>query len=99
MKINFSGKYKMIPKMLIRRCGYGEVHGREISYARRLAGLDFPRFHVYLEELADGFQVNLHLDQKRPSYGSNTAHSGEYDGEIVEREGLRVKQMIDSLKI
>lgn len=35
--------------------------------------------------------INLHIDQKKPTYGSHTAHSGEYDGELVSAEIERIK--------
>ncbi|MEK7623704.1 MAG: hypothetical protein AAB408_03490 [Patescibacteria group bacterium] len=72
--------------------------GVEVSYIRRLANAEFPRWHAYLEIKPDGFQVNLHLDQKAPTYGEGTAHSGEYEGEIVEAEGRRIQQTIEKMK-
>lgn len=71
----------------------------DVSYIRRMTNGEFPRFHVYIEAKPNGFQINLHLDQKAPTYGENTAHSGEYDGQIVEMEGKRVKEIIDSLAL
>ena len=32
------------------------------------------------------FEVSLHLDQKKPIYIGSPAHSGEYEGELVENE-------------
>lgn len=98
MKIKFLGEYQMNKVQLIRRCSYGQIPTREISYARRLGRQDYPRFHIYIKDLDDGFEINLHLDQKKPSYKGSSAHSGEYDGELVEQEALRIKQIIDSLK-
>lgn len=71
----------------------------ETSYIRRMTNGEFPRFHVYVDAKSGGFQVNLHLDQKAPTYGDHTAHSGEYDGQIVEMEGKRIKEIIDSLEL
>lgn len=99
MKLHFTGAYSVQPRQLIRRCGYGELvdsRTRQVSYVRRLGTGLYPRFHAYLEDKNSGFQVNLHLDQKQPSYGSYTKHSGEYEGEVVEREGERVRQLIES---
>jgi len=85
----------------IRRCGYGQVVDRrragQVSYARRLTGGFYPRFHVYIEDAGDSWSFNLHLDQRAPIYAGVTAHSGEYDGEVVEREGERVRQLLTSL--
>lgn len=71
----------------------------ETSYIRRMTNGEFPRFHVYADTKSAGFQVNLHLDQKAPTYGEHTAHSGEYDGQIVEMEGKRIKEIIGSLEL
>ena len=51
---------------------------------------------------------SLHLDQKKPSYPARIGyakgvaggegshmHSGEYDGELVENETRRIKQLLD----
>jgi len=92
----------MIPKQLLRKAGYREFvdpNTRKTSYVRTLQpGGFYPRFHAYLDMHDDGFQVNLHLDQKKPSYGGTAAHAGEYDGAVVEREGARVQQVIDGMK-
>lgn len=80
----------------IRRCGYGLVNDRnadEQSFARRLGGGFYPRFHIYIE---NGF-YNLHLDQKQASYQGSKKHSGEYDGDTVAAEGERVREMIENL--
>ena len=85
------------PEQFIMRCGYGKLNDRntgQTSYIRRLQKLFFPRFHVYMVEEADVYVYNLHLDQKRPIYENVTAHSGEYDGEVVEREAERIKSYI-----
>ena len=86
------------PTETIRRCGYGKIHDRRTgqeSYVRRLGSNFYPRFHVYLE----GDYINLHLDQKQASYEGTSAHSGEYDGEVVEQEGERIKNIMANLDI
>ncbi|KKW41593.1 MAG: hypothetical protein UY92_C0015G0005 [Candidatus Magasanikbacteria bacterium GW2011_GWA2_56_11] len=100
MKLHFSGLYAMNPRQLIRRAGYGEIINRTgaVSYARVFGPSGYPRFHAYLELAPGGFEINLHLDQKKPTYGTGTAHSGEYDGDAVEREGGRIQAVIASLK-
>jgi hypothetical protein len=35
------------------------------------------------------------MDMKKASYEGTTAHSGEYEGELVEREAQRVKNIAD----
>ncbi len=78
--------------------------GREFSIVRQLTGTDYPRFHLYIKEIAsatprnDGtgktLIFNLHLDQKKPSYEGARGHSGEYDGEIIESEAERIKSLL-----
>jgi len=72
----------------MRRLGYGEHRGNDgqYSYARRLSGALFPRYHVYVEAGEAGITVSLHIDQKEPSYHGTHAHAGEYDGKLVEQE-------------
>ena len=38
---------------------------------------------------------NLHLDQKKPTYEGHVAHSGEYDGELVEEEAERIRRILE----
>jgi len=80
------------PDSLIKRCGYAELRTKrgQVSYVRRLRGYQYPRFHIYIE---NGF-FNLHLDQKAPIYQGVAAHSGEYDGEVVEKEAERIKKLL-----
>lgn len=96
MRLNFSINNSASPRVLIRRCGYGEIVNREgqISYIRVFGPSGYPRFHAYLDKTQDDFSINLHLDQKKPSYGGQTAHSGEYDGKVVEAESNRIAFII-----
>lgn len=88
MKQLLSGPLPDNARNLMRQLGYGEIRNRDgvVSYARRLSGGQFPRFHAYVEDRNGGMQVNLHLDQKEHSIGSGAYHSGEYDGKLVEQE-------------
>lgn len=88
------------PRELIRLCNYGEWKGNEeheTSYVRRLRGYDYPRFHVYLKEFDGGFEVDLHLDQKKPTYEGVSAHAGEYEGAVVENEARRITAVIQKI--
>ncbi|MBI4094918.1 MAG: hypothetical protein HY435_01865 [Candidatus Liptonbacteria bacterium] len=81
-----------------RELGYrplGYTPDGEMNCVRPL-GADYPRFHLYLKETGDMFLFSLHLDQKRPSYGRETAHSGDYDGEVIEDEARRIKEKLQS---
>ena len=85
-------------KVFMNRLGYHQFFDRnsnQVSYMRRLRQLDYPRFHVYIEQKADGWQLNLHLDAKKPSYQGYHAHSGEYEGPLVEEEFERIRQSIE----
>ncbi len=99
MKIFFEGKFSESARNLVRRCGYGEIRDfrtGEISYVRRLGSSFYPRFHLYLNEEGERLVLNLHLDQKKPIYAGQKAHSGEYDGELVEAEAQRIKEIIEN---
>jgi hypothetical protein len=100
MQIKISGS-GINPEQLIKRCGYAEIRTRlgKKSFVRRIRGDQYPRFHVYIKErpssnYQSGVIINLHLDQKRPLYQGVTAHSGEYDSEVVKKEGARIKELI-----
>lgn len=76
----------------MRLIGYSLHRGKgETSYSRPLSRQDYPRFHIYLKETETTFVLNLHIDQKKPTYGDFTAHSGEYEGSIIEQEAERIK--------
>jgi len=83
---------------LMRQAGYhpeaGDEKTGEPSFIRRLGTDDYPRFHAYVSR--ETSEINLHLDQKKPSYEGATAHSGEYDGELVEKEAERIKRFANS---
>lgn len=98
MKLVFRENFSYDGRTLVRRCGYGEIYDRQtdqISYVRRLRSEHYPRFHLYInKEETEELVLNLHLDAKKPSYSGQTAHSGEYDGEVVEREAERIKEIL-----
>lgn len=84
-------------RQVARSLGYAEFddpNSGQISYTRRLSSNFYPRFHLYIEEKNGRMIFNLHLDQKQVSYKGHTTHSGEYDGELVEQEGERLKREI-----
>lgn len=85
------------PRVLMQRAGYSEFtdpRTGEISYTRRLGTHFYPRFHVYIEAERDGLRLNLHLDQKQPSYPGFRKHSGEYNGTTVEAEMDRILHVL-----
>jgi hypothetical protein len=92
MKINIQKKeLKENLYSFMRKCGYAPFHG---SYTRVLSSSGYPRFHLYINENGDQYFLNLHLDQKRPNYGNETAHSGEYDEKVVEDEARRIEDLV-----
>ena len=99
MKTFIKGPLPDTARNLLRRLGYGEIigKGQQISYARRLSGDHYPRYHAYVEDRDGGIQINLHIDQKKASYAGSTAHSGEYEGPLVEQEMERMQHSIASL--
>jgi len=99
MQIKFKKEQILDPEKFIRRCGYAKIIDRRMgktSYAKRIHRDFYPRFHIYIKESGDLIIFDLHLDQKRPIYEGVTAHSGEYDGDVVDREAARLAQVIKS---
>lgn len=100
MKQTLSGPLPDHARNLMRRMGYGEqrAHSGQISYVKRVSSERFPRYHAYVEDVAGGgMQVNLHVDQKEASYEGTSAHSGEYDGTLVEREMTNIVGFVKSM--
>ena len=94
--MKFSVKTNEYPLGLGRLLGYKLLGDRneEFNFVRSISGNNYPRFHLYVKKEKDEIIFNLHLDQKRPSYEGQTAHSGEYEGEVVEREAERIKSAL-----
>ena len=85
--------FKQNPTVFMRSRGYSfdRAENNELSFVKRVNGGDFPRFHVYVHLENGSLVVNLHIDQKKPSYTGSHAHSGEYDGSLVEKEAERIR--------
>lgn len=86
------------PENIMRRAGYGLIgkdpNTNELSFSRRMGGNDYPRFHAYTKKDGENVTISLHIDQKKASYEGHTAHSGEYDGDLVEKEIEYIKRVI-----
>ena len=78
---------------LMRKAGYFALRD---SFIRPMERSGYPRFHLYIEQKGSELVLNLHLDQKKPIYKGVTAHSGEYDTELIEQEKQRI---MNELKI
>ena len=81
------------PVSLLRRAGYTfqREEGKEMSFVRALGSQGYPRFHCYtrLDKLT--LTLNLHLDQKKHTYGETTRHHGEYENNgPVKEEAARL---------
>lgn len=87
----------MPPVQVLRLAGYGFIidrqRGKE-SFVRRLTRDHYPRLHMYIKDEGDRVIFDLHLDQKQASYSGHHMHNAEYEGEVVEREVARLKQII-----
>ncbi|MBI1984491.1 MAG: hypothetical protein HYS60_00050 [Candidatus Wildermuthbacteria bacterium] len=87
----------------LRDCGYAPLGidpaAQELIFVKSL-GRMYPRFHIYCKAVSGShvFALNLHLDQKRPTYQGVSAHSGEYEGSIVEAEAKRISSTIHEAK-
>jgi len=80
---------------LMRQAGYapGFSQSSEEPAFQRPGGNTYPKFHVYAKTENGSARLNLHLDQKRPSYGGTHAHAAEHDGPVVEAEAARIKEV------
>src|SRR3989338_6964112 len=101
MKRFFQGPLSDNGRNILRRLSYGEQRTRDgqISYIKRLTGERFPHYHVYIEDIPTGLQINLHLDQKEASYQGTSAHAGEYEGPLVEQEMSRITNFIENIRV
>lgn len=83
---------------LVRKVGYRfqekNEKKSEMVFIRPLEREGYPRFHLYIKTEKENIIFNLHLDQKKPSYKGTAAHAAEYEGEVVEREGKRIKEIL-----
>jgi hypothetical protein len=66
------------------------------SFVRPMGRNGYPRFHIYMEKNMgkDEIIIKIHLDQKKPIYRGVSAHSGEYDGRVVETEAERIRKIL-----
>jgi len=68
----------------------------EYNLVRKLTFNNYPRFHLYIKQRGASLLINLHLDQKKPSYKGSHAHSGEYFGPSLDEEADRIKNILES---
>ena len=85
------------PAEILRRVGYvfQRHSGDEMSFIRPLAQAGYPRFHIYAQVKNFDLIINIHLDQKKETYGKNTRHHGEYTNEgALEKEVKRILSLL-----
>src|SRR4030042_552414 len=73
---------------------YRGVSDGDMSFIKRVGIDEYPHYHIYVKDLGEEISLNLHLDQKKPSYEGAPRHSGEYEGELVEKEMERIKKVL-----
>jgi len=85
---------------LMRRSGYASLRQNEntgeISFIKRAGENNYPRFHVYIKKDGKIITINLHLDQKKPSYSGSHAHNAEYEGSLLNKEVNRIKKNFET---
>jgi hypothetical protein len=90
-------KIRENPVSLLRRAGYAfpRHENDEMSFVRPLASAGYPRFHMYAKVENFNLLINIHLDQKKETYGQATRHHGEYDDEgALKTEVERIKSIL-----
>lgn len=80
----------------MRKCGYAPDKLGD-AFSKPLRSGRYPKFHIYYTRGKTTLALDLHLDQKQPSYQGSHAHSGEYDGALVETEVERIKTLLSPL--
>jgi hypothetical protein len=81
----------------LRTLGWAQIYdsrGKKYSYVKRLSRDFYPRIHLYVKEYPDNYVFDLHLDQKKASYKGQSAHSGEYEGEVVNNTLETIKRAL-----
>ncbi len=71
----------------------------ETNFVRSLSNNNYPRFHIYIKqnEKTGEMVFNLHLDQRQTRYKGASAHSADYEGDLVEKEAERIRNTLQRL--
>jgi hypothetical protein len=97
MKIEIKN-IKTNPVNLLRRAGYAfqRQEKDEMSFIRPFSASGYPRFHMYVKINGADMFINIHLDQKKETYGDDTRHHGEYENEgPLAEEVSRLKKILE----
>lgn len=66
-----------------------------MGFVRALASSGYPRFHIFAHTEKDDLIINIHLDQKKETYGEAKRHHGEYEGSpALTEEAERIKKFL-----
>ncbi|MBU4314946.1 hypothetical protein KJ673_00905 [Patescibacteria group bacterium] len=98
MKMSYTHDQVPNPLGALRRAGYSpfvDPRTKQESFVLRPTAGFYPRFHLYLSSTKEKVIFDLHLDQKKPGYGSNHMHNGEYDSPTVQKELMRIAGWIN----
>lgn len=93
MKATFEAKHVPNPLYVLRKAGYSpfvDPKTKKESFVLRPTAGFYPRYHLYLGHSGDKVIFDLHIDQKKPGYGSGHMHNAEYDSPVVEKELMRI---------
>jgi hypothetical protein len=83
----------------LRALAWAQIYDRrrdKYSYVKRLSRDFYPRLHLYVKKYPDNYVFDLHLDQKKASYKGHSAHSGEYEGEMLSNALETIKRALRS---
>lgn len=84
----------------MRELGYSTLplsKNNALNFQKRLTANIYPRLHIYVKEERGARIISIHLDQKKASYEGHSAHSGEYEGELVENEVKRIQEYLKKI--
>lgn len=87
------------PVSLLRRAEYifQRKEEAEMSFIRPLSRSGYPRFHMYAHLEGISLIINIHLDQKKETYGQDTRHHGEYENEgALAEESSRIQKILQN---
>ena len=73
------------------------INHPELNTYKRIQNREFPRFHIYLKTKKDSLEFSIHLDQKSTCYEGHTAHSGDYNGSLLEEEKNRINNQVKNI--
>ncbi|MCX6765439.1 MAG: hypothetical protein NT136_00500 [Candidatus Moranbacteria bacterium] len=84
------------PADLLRRAGYIFQSRKEdeMGFVRPLSSSGYPRFHIFTRVVGGNLIINIHLDQKKETYGEAKRHHGEYESAIIKEEAERIASVL-----